>query len=332
MGIAGASASKIVFAGVGKTEDEMRRAIATGPVIFNVESGEELRVLATLAKEARATVPFALRVNPDVDPRTHTYISTGKRENKFGVDLPSAERIARDALTAGMRGAVALSGIHVHIGSQILDPAPYRAAVERAAAFAAACRAMGHGVEFLNVGGGFGIDYAAAESLPFDGFAAAIRGALPDPSIRLLLEPGRSLVANAGALLATVVRVKRSGDRRFVIVDAAMNDLIRPSLYQAHHKIVPVVARPGEESPCDVVGPICESGDFLALDRKLPPLEAGDRVAVLSAGAYGFSMSSQYNTRRRAAEVLIEGGSARVIRARETYEEMLENESRFLLS
>jgi diaminopimelate decarboxylase len=324
---AGADPERVVFAGVGKTAAEMRRALAAGVLLFNVESGEELALLAAIAREMKKRAPVALRVNPDVDPKTHVYISTGKRENKFGVDLVSAERIARDA-RASFRDSIDFAGVHVHIGSQIADAAPYSAAAGKAADFALACRAMGHEIRFLNVGGGFGIDYKTASPLPFDAFAAAIAPAAErlDPC-RLLLEPGRSVVANAGALVATVIRVKTSGERRFVIVDAAMNDLIRPSLYQAYHAIVPLRVRAGPVSPCDVVGPVCESGDFLALDRPLPPLESGDRLAVLSAGAYGMSMASQYNTRRRAAEILVEGKSARVIRRRETFEQLLENES-----
>jgi len=323
---AGADPRRIVFAGVGKTAAEMRRALDAGVLLFNVESGEELALLAETARAAKKRAPVALRVNPDVDPKTHTYISTGKRENKFGVDLVSAEAIAAEARRAHA-DSIDFAGVHVHIGSQIGDAAPYAAAAKKAADFAIACRAMGHDVRFLNVGGGFGIDYQAAAPLPFDGFAAAIAPEAKRSGCRLLLEPGRSVIANAGALVATVIRVKRSGEKRFAIVDAAMNDLIRPSLYQAWHGIVPVRKRPGASAPCDVVGPVCESGDFLALDRPLPPLEAGDRIAVLSAGAYGMSMSSQYNTRRRAAEVLVEGSSVRVIRKRESYDEMLANEA-----
>lgn len=327
---AGADPARVVFAGVGKTEKEMRRALGAGVLLFNVESGEELALLAAVAKSAGRRAPVALRVNPDVDPKTHTYISTGKRENKFGVDLVSALSIAREA-KAAHADSIDFAGVHVHIGSQIADPAPYEAAAAKAAEFVAACRAMGHEMRFLNLGGGFGIDYKAAAPISFAGFASAVAKAAAASGCRLLLEPGRSVVANAGALVATVVRVKTSGERRFVIVDAAMNDLIRPSLYQAYHAIVPLRPRAGASAPCDVVGPICESGDFLAQDRALPPLAAGDRLAVLSAGAYGMSMSSQYNTRPRAAEVLVEGTGSRLVRRRETLDELLENETSALL-
>jgi diaminopimelate decarboxylase len=269
-------------------------------------------------------------VNPDVDPRTHRYITTGKKENKFGVDLETAHAVFRD------RGAfpnVALRGVHMHIGSQLTEVAPYAQAVARVVAFADARRREGVELLWLNLGGGFGIWYEDHAARPVVDFARAAAPLLAGKGYEVVVEPGRFICGNAGVLLARVVDVKRSGGKRFIIVDAGMNDLIRPSLYKSFHTVwpvrsavdprVPASIEHDRLEPADVVGPICESGDFLALDRGLPEVARDDLICIFSAGAYGFSMSSNYNTRPRPAEVLVEGSAARVIRRRETLDDLL---------
>jgi len=313
----------VVFSGVGKTAAEIDLALEAGILEFNVESEAELALLAARAKKLKKRARFALRVNPDVFADTHPYISTGLREHKFGIDIRQALRIYQSAV--GNRWLEA-HGVSFHIGSQIRSAAPFGAAMERVRKLVGQLRREGIVLQAVDAGGGLGIDYHAGS---FDAaakvreYAAAVEQALDGFEGRLLLEPGRFLVAQAGALLARVLTVKRNGKKTFVITDAGMNDLIRPALYQAHHEIVPVRPRGGRARVVDVVGPVCETGDFFARDRKLPPLEAGDLVALLDAGAYGMAQSSNYNTRLRPAEVLVEGGKARLIRRRETMADLL---------
>jgi diaminopimelate decarboxylase len=317
---------RVVFSGAGKTSAEIDRALTLGILEFNVESAAELELLAARAAKLKKKARFALRVNPDVFAETHPYISTGLREHKFGVDIRQALAIYKSA--AGNRWLEANS-VSLHIGSQIRSAAPFGAAMERVSKLLRQLRRAGIELGAVDAGGGLGIDYhgdkfdAAAKVREY---SAAIESALGAFNGRLLIEPGRFLVAQAGALVARVLQVKRNGKKTFVITDAAMNDLIRPSLYQAYHEIVPVAPREGKARVVDVVGPICESGDFFAHDRKLAPVEPGDLIAILDAGAYGMAQSSNYNTRLRPAEVLVEGAKARLIRRRETIEDLLRPE------
>ena len=315
--------NRVVFSGVGKTAEEIDLALKSGILQFNVESEDELALLARRAARLKTRARFALRVNPDVFAETHPYISTGLREHKFGIDIRRAPAIYRS--TAGNRWLEA-HGVSVHIGSQIRTAEPFGAAIERVSRLVTELRREGINLQSIDAGGGLGIDYHSAA---FDAgakvrdYAETLNRALGAFDGRLLIEPGRFLVAQAGALVARVLYVKKQGKKTFVITDAAMNDLIRPALYQAHHEIVPVRKRAGKSRVVDVVGPVCESGDFFARDRKLAPVEAGDLVALLDAGAYGMVQSSNYNTRPRAAEVLVDGGKARLIRRRETMADLL---------
>jgi diaminopimelate decarboxylase len=317
------AADRVVFSGVGKTVAEIDLAVNAGILQFNVESEAELALLAARAAKLKRKARFALRVNPDVFAETHPYISTGLREHKFGIDIRQALRIYKSVV--GHRWLEA-HGVSVHIGSQIRSAAPFGAAMERVAKLAGQLRRESIVLKTIDAGGGLGIDY---HSGVFDAaakvgeYAEAIERALAGFEGRLLLEPGRFIVAQAGALVARVLQVKRNGKKTFVITDAAMNDLIRPALYQAYHEIVPVRLRAGRPRTVDVVGPVCETGDFFARDRKLAPVEPGDLVALLDAGAYGMAQSSNYNTRMRPAEVLVEGAKARLIRRRETMADLL---------
>jgi len=314
---------RVVFSGVGKTAAEIDLALKAGILEFNVESEAELALLAARAKKLKTKARFALRVNPDVFADTHPYISTGLREHKFGIDIRQAARIYKSV--AGNRWLEA-HGVSVHIGSQIRSAAPFGAAMVRVSRLVGELRGGGIVLKSIDAGGGLGIDYhggAFDAAAKVQEYAAAIGEALAGFEGRLMLEPGRFLVAQAGALVARALQVKRNGKKTFVITDAAMNDLIRPALYQAHHEIVPVRRRAGRPRTVDVVGPVCETGDFFARDRKLGPVEPGDLVALLDAGAYGMAQSSNYNTRPRAAEVLVEGGKARLIRRRETVADLL---------
>jgi len=320
----GASADRIDFEGPGKREDEIVYALEAGIGTFNVESEAEVDRIDRVARERGRVARVALRVNPDVDPRTHSYMTTGKRENKFGLDIERARRLA-EAMSE--KSGVRLAGLHVHIGSQITQVEPYVDLVTRLLALAKDLRGFHPGLRSVNIGGGFGIHYHEHEAPEMHEFAGPLVPLLAGSGFEIHMEPGRLLVGNAGVLLTRVTYVKRSGDKRFVICDAAMNDLIRPALYGAFHRIEPVEPRPGTEEPADVVGPVCESGDFLGKDRTLPPLEPGDLLCVRSAGAYGFVMASNYNTRPRAAEVLVDGDRFGVARARETYEDLVRGET-----
>ena len=328
--VAPEAAERVVFSGVGKTAEEIDRAIGAGILQFNVESESELAQLAARARKLKKKARFALRVNPDVFAETHPYISTGLREHKFGIDIRQAAGIYRSA--TGDRWLQA-NGISVHIGSQIRSASPFGAALERVRKLFDQLKSEGILLQTIDAGGGLGIDYHGASdarggnpAAKVSEYGEAIGEALAGFGGRLLLEPGRFIVAQAGALLTRVLHVKRNGKKTFVIVDAAMNDLIRPALYQAHHEIVPVRPRTGRATPVDVVGPVCETGDFFARDRKIKPLEPGDLVALLDAGAYGMTQASNYNTRLRPAEVLVEGKSAQLIRRRETIGDLLATE------
>ena len=327
---------RVVFSGVGKTATEIDLALKTGILQFNVESEAELKLLAARARRFRIRARFALRVNPDVFADTHPYISTGLREHKFGIDIRRALAIYK---AAGNDRWLEAHGVSVHIGSQIRSAVPFGAAIERVSKLVRQLGREGIALGAIDAGGGLGIDYRtgapAARSSAAGAFnaaakveeyATALEHALGDFQGRLLIEPGRFLVAQAGALLTRVLYVKRNGKKTFVITDAAMNDLIRPALYQAWHEIVPVRPRAGKARIVDVVGPVCETGDFFARDRRLAPVEPGDLVALLDAGAYGMAQSSNYNTRPRPAEVLVEGNKARLIRRRESMEDLLSPE------
>ncbi len=317
------AAGRVVFSGVGKTVPEIDLALQSGVLQFNVESEAELDLLARRARKLKVRARFALRVNPDVFADTHPYISTGLREHKFGIDIRRALSLYKSAARSRWLEAY---GVSVHIGSQIRSAAPFGAAIERVTKLVRQLRREGIGLKVIDAGGGLGIDYhgdAFDAASKVEEYAAALERALGDFDGRLLIEPGRFLVAQAGALVARVLYVKRNGKKTFVNTDAAMNDLIRPALYQAHHEIVPVRPRAGKPRFVDVVGPVCESGDFFARDRKLAPVAPGDLVALLDAGAYGMAQSSNYNSRLRPAEVLVEGARARLIRRRETVADLL---------
>jgi diaminopimelate decarboxylase len=328
---AGGDPAKVVFSGVGKTEAEMRAALAAGILAFNVESEEELVVLDRVARAAGTRARVALRVNPDVDAQTHPYISTGLKNNKFGVPASGARELVSRA--AAMPG-IEMIGIDCHIGSQLTKTAPFADAIARLCELIVDCDRAGVRFRLLDIGGGLGIDYGKAGDPPPPTpgeYGTAIRAALAPLArfeLRLLCEPGRVIVGPAGALVTRVLYRKHNEGKHFTIVDAAMNDLMRPALYGSHHPMEPVRRVPGRPAQVtDVVGPICETGDFLARDRELPALDAGDLLAIRAAGAYGAAMSSNYNTRPRAAEVLVAGGRYHVIRRRETVDQLLSNES-----
>jgi diaminopimelate decarboxylase len=324
-----AALRRVVFSGVGKQVWEIDAALKAQILMFNVESEAELEVLAARAEFLGVRARFALRVNPDVFADTHPYISTGLREHKFGIDIGRARAIYRKA---AKRKWLDAAGVSVHIGSQIRAVEPFAAALERVAGLVGELRRDGHAIRYVDAGGGLGIDYHDSPAEPkFDParkvkeYAAALGNVALDA--HLLLEPGRFLVAQAGALVSRVLVVKKNGDKTFVIADAAMNDLIRPALYQAHHEILPVVQpRGGAKEVVDVVGPVCESGDFFARDRAMPRVKVGDLLALLDAGAYGMVQASNYNTRTRPAEVLVDGGEARLIRRRETLKDLFATE------
>ena len=323
-----AAAKRAVFSGVGKTAPEIDAAIKADILIFNVESEGELRLLAERAARLRKKVRVALRVNPDVFAETHPYISTGLREHKFGVDIQVAPALYREAARSKN---LEVAGVSVHIGSQITSVEPFAAAMRRVAELVRQLVRDGHKIKYVDAGGGLGISYQ--REAQFDSgkrikdYADAIIQALHSLNVHLLLEPGRAIIGAAGALLTRVLYNKRNGSKRFLIVDAGMNDLVRPALYKAHHEIVPVGQPPNlDGKKFDVVGPVCETGDFFAHDRELPELPEGALIAILDAGAYGFSISSNYNSRPRPAEVLVDGKKARLIRKRETMGYLLKPE------
>lgn len=320
---AGIPASRIAFAGVGKTREDIEYALKQDILFFTVESEPELERISDCARRLRRKARVALRVNPDVDPQTHKYISTGKKENKFGLDLSRTEKAY--ALAARLPG-IEIAGLHMHIGSQILSSAPYAHALRKVEDLCHELKARYPSFRYIDMGGGLGISYRPSQD-PLDPahFAEIVLPALRRLKLSVVLEPGRFLVGNAGILVARVQYVKNGPSKKFVIVDAGMNDLIRPPLYQAHHEVIAVSKTRGTFM-ADVVGPICESGDFLALDRRLPRVGAGDLLAVLSAGAYSFTMASNYNSRGRAAEVMVSGKRHELVRARETWKDLVRGE------
>jgi diaminopimelate decarboxylase len=321
---AGGDPAKTIFSGVGKSEAEIRQAIEAAILCFNVESAAELERLDSVARSMAKRAPVSLRVNPDVDPVTHPYIATGLRENKFGIPVDEAMALYRDA--APMPG-IRLTGIDCHIGSQLTDTEPFLEALGKILGMVDRLAADGIVLEHLDIGGGLGIRYRDESPPPVRHYLGAMFERLGKRSLKLLMEPGRALVGNAGLLLTRVEYLKPGPDRHFAIVDAAMNDLLRPALYQAWHDVVPVTERQGEARPYDIVGPVCETGDWLAKDRALN-LRPGDLLAVLSAGAYGMTMSSNYNTRPRAPEVMVDGRTPYLVRPRESIESLFAAESR----
>src|SRR4051794_30224056 len=331
---AGGDPQKMIFAGVGKTDDEIRMAIEAGIAAFNLESEEEIenvdRVAARIARQAVG----AIRVNPDVDPKTHAKTTTGKKETKFGVDIERAERVFEQY--RGLKN-LRIGGIHIHIGSPVYEIQPYVDAVRKVTALIDRLAEKGHKIEWFDAGGGFAVNYERPDqALPVTEHAKALVPLLEGKSYKIAFEPGRYIAGNAGILLTRVLYRKTGGEKRFVIVDAGMNDLIRPTLYESYHHIWPVKPKPehvpaerdrsvvpADAETVDVVGPICESGDYLAKGRPLPPVQRGDLLAVFTAGAYGFAMSSNYNNRPRVPEVLVDGSTYKVIRRRETYEDLV---------
>lgn len=318
---AGIIGGDIVYSGVGKTRAEMAAALDAGIYQFNVESEPELHALNEVALSKGAVAPIAFRINPDIAAGGHEKISTGKAEDKFGVPWDRAREIYRRA--ASLPG-VSIKGVDVHIGSQISDLSPFRNAFGRVVELVRALRADGHSIERLDLGGGLGIPYGDAKDPPHpDDYAKLIEEIAGPLRVRLIFEPGRLIVGNAGILVSRVLYVKSGEKRKFLIIDAAMNDLIRPALYDAYHAIEPVRRRPGPNEIFDVVGPVCESSDRFAKGRELPPLQSGDLVALMSAGAYGAAQSSQYNSRPLAPEILVSGDKYRIIRKRPTFDEMV---------
>ncbi|AQQ08808.1 Diaminopimelate decarboxylase [Sedimentisphaera cyanobacteriorum] len=330
---AGADMKKIVYAGVGKTDEEIKQALDAGIEYFNIESEQELENLIRLSSEKGCSAKAALRVNPDVDPKTHAYITTGKKESKFGVDIERAEKVFD---TYSGNPSVKLRAIHIHLGSGGNTVDPYVEAIEKILGLIDTLRSKGYEIEALDIGGGYGADYVTGYGPSAKQYAEAIVPLLKDKNLKLILEPGKSIAANAGILLSEVQYVKQGGSKKFAIVDAAMNDMIRPSLYDAFHFIWPVktdasfVPKHRNENmqmegleKYDVVGPICEGSDFLAKERLLPPLKRGDVIGLFTAGAYGFTMASNYNSRPMLPEVLVDGDDYTIIRKRQTYDDLI---------
>jgi len=316
---AGISPDKIVYSGVGKTGKEIEFALEAGILMFNIESVQELHAINERAKEMNTRARIAFRINPDIDPRTHPYISTGLKMNKFGIDI---SRSLEEYRLAGNLEGIEIVGIDCHIGSQITETQPFVDALKKVKLLIEQLRSEGITVRYLDLGGGLGITYNKETPPQPDEYARAILDELRDEDVTLILEPGRVIVGNAGVLVTEVLYIKSTADKHFVIVDAGMNDLIRPSLYNAYQDIVPIRQAGGETHVVDVVGPICETGDFLARDRQLPVVGQGELLAVMSAGAYGYVMASNYNSRPRPAEILVKGDDSYVVGERECYEDM----------
>lgn len=322
---AGVPASKIVFAGVGKAPDEIRDALKADILMFNVESPAELHAINQVAAEVGRKARIALRINPDIDPKTHPYISTGLKKSKFGI---AAERAVEDFVLAASMSHIEVVGVHAHIGSQLTDVAPFTAALKKVVSLIGTLKERGLNIRYLNIGGGLGITYSDEKPpLPQD-LSNAVLPLVQGLNLTLVMEPGRVIVGNAGILVTKAMYLKEGETKSFVIVDAAMNDLIRPSLYEAYHEVRPVNEEAGRRAKLtvDIVGPVCESGDFLAKDRSLPVVKPGELLAVMSAGAYGFVMASNYNSRPRVPEVLVRDGEFHVIRERERYEDLIKGE------
>ncbi len=327
--LAGVDKYKIIFSGVGKRDDEIKEAIEKDILMINVESEAELAIIHNIAKNMGKTARISIRVNPNIDPKTHPYISTGLHENKFGVDIETAKKMYIFAKKSEFLNPV---GIHFHIGSQLTELEPIKEASAIVADLVRSLKAINVDIKFFDVGGGLGIRYKDEELIePYD-YAQAILSTLSGLDVTIICEPGRFLVGNGGYFLTKVLYEKINGDKRFVIVDGAMNDLIRPSLYDAYHKIEILTSVQNPKiSKANIVGPVCESGDFFAKNIDVPETKAGDLVVIYSAGAYGFTMSSNYNTRPRAAEVAIENGKDRLIRRRETFEDLIECEIDYMV-
>ena len=320
---AGANAEEIVFSGVGKTAGEVDAGLAAGIGMFNVESAGELELLDSRARSLSRPARIAIRVNPEVEARTHPYISTGQIIHKFGVPKEEAlELYRRAARSSHLR----IHGVACHIGSQILELDPFLKALDEIQGLAGRLETEGMRVECLDLGGGFGIRYAEEQPLDFAALGRGLAERLRATPYRLILEPGRALVGNAGILVTRVLYVKRNRQKNFIVVDAGMNDLMRPTLYGSYHEIIPVHEHPGDRLQADVVGPLCETGDFLAQDREMPDVEPGELLAILDAGAYGFVLSSNYNTRPRPAEILVQASQAELIRPRERLEDLMSGE------
>jgi len=318
-----AAARKVVFSGAGKTAGEMELALRSGILLFNIESASELKLLSSTSARLKERAAVAIRVNPDVSAKTHPYISTGLHRHKFGVPISEARSLYAQA---AKQPFLEVAGVSVHIGSQIADVASFREALERVADLVRRLRGEGHDIRYIDAGGGLGISYEGAQEdfeTQIAGYARAVLGPLRGLNVHLLLEPGRSIVGAAGVLLTRVLYRKTNHGKRFLIVDAAMNDLLRPSLYGAYHEIVPVQRAARLAEVTDVVGPICETGDFFARDRRLPRVAEGELLAILDTGAYGAVLSSNYNTRARAAEMLVDGAKARLVRQRESLKDQL---------
>jgi len=321
---AGIPPDRIVYSGVGKREDEIEYALQSGIMMFNIESFQELELINRCGARLKKRAPIALRVNPDVDPKTHPYISTGLKEEKFGLGMESAAEAYKSAT---LFPHVEIIGISCHIGSQVTEVAPFVDALHRMKVLITTLGTFGISISYLDIGGGLGIIYDQESPPHPNEYGRAISEALGDSSFTLVLEPGRVIVGNAGVLVTRVLYTKKGETKDFVIVDAAMNDLVRPSLYDAYHAIEPVVRDYKETMRADVVGPVCESADFFAKNRHIPCVEAGDLLTVMSAGAYGFTMSSNYNSRPRVPEVMVKEDQFYVVRARESYEDLIKGES-----
>jgi diaminopimelate decarboxylase len=322
---AGFDPQKIVYAGVGKTAAEIEYALTSNILMFNVESMPEAELINQIASRLNKQAKIAVRINPDVDAHTHDYITTGKKENKFGIDYHDAPEFYR---TVKKMAHLEVVGMHIHIGSQIATPQPYVDSIKRLIALYHQLRDEGIHLNIFNLGGGMGIVYSYEIPMPASELAKVILPLVKDLGCRLLLEPGRYLVGNAGILISKVLYVKKTHEKTFVIVDAAMTDLIRPALYDAYHEIQPVLKKgDAKQVEVDVVGPVCESSDFFALDRKMAEVQSGDLIAIMSAGAYGFAMASNYNCRPRPAEVLVEKDTFRIVRKREPYEDLMRQET-----
>jgi diaminopimelate decarboxylase len=323
---AGAEPGRIVFAGVGKSAEEIEAALRADILLFNVESPQELDAIAAVAARIGSRARVALRVNPEVDPQTHPYISTGLRQSKFGVPIQEALDLYRHMRALPRIDPV---GVHVHIGSQITQVSPFQESLSKLAPLVKELRQDDFNIQYLDIGGGLGIRYNDEGPPAPSDYASTLRPLLGELNCTILMEPGRLLVGNAGIFVTKVLYVKTNQAKKFLVVDGGMNDLIRPSLYSAYHAILPVVQQTNgqPETSLDVVGPICESGDFLAKDRPLPACQPGDLLAILSAGAYGFAMASNYNARPRVPEVMVQGERFVVVRARETYEDLIRGES-----
>lgn len=320
---AGVPPQKIVYDGVGKTEEEIRFALKSKILMFNVESDDELREINRVASVMKLKAPIALRINPDIDPETHPYIATGLREHKFGIPIEDALEHYRVALRLK---SVKVIGIHKHIGSQITKISPFVDALRSLLLLMDKLSTEGLNIQYLDIGGGLGIHYKNEEPPVPKELASSIMPLLKGRKLTLIVEPGRSIVGNAGILVTKTLYLKKGAEKEFIIVDAGMNDLIRPSLYGAYHQLLPVVKKRRDTILCDVVGPICESSDFLAKERELKRVKKGEYLAVMGAGAYGFSMSSNYNSRPKAAEVMVKGREHFLIRERETYKDLIRNE------